>query len=158
LEVGFVVFGLWFGATVLCKWVSGLENRCMRIVLMIIACCSLFISCRKGNCANELVGSWKLVETSHIGSPWEAVLPAQQITLVLNSDNTYSINPALFSSSSSGCQGTYRIESGNFLHINLFCIPDPNYKDEVVYTLDGNTLIFNHILTGSGVHTRYVRQ
>ena len=129
----------------------------MRIILIAAACFLLFIGCRKGRNSNDLVGTWKLVQMSNVTQVWRNVAATEQSTLIFNSDNTYSHNPAMISSFS-GCSGTYRIEPNNMLFMNWSCVSDPNYKDQLIFTRQGNRLILDHITTATGVKTKYEKQ
>jgi hypothetical protein len=131
------------------------KTHCMRVLLYTMAYCLLLAGCHKRS-AHKLVGEWKLVETGHAGTPWMTVTTAQEQTLILNDDGGYILNTSMLSSFS-GCKGTYKLESGV---LTLFpeCPSTPGYYGPLQVTLDGNTLILDHIITSSAFRSRYIRQ
>jgi hypothetical protein len=127
----------------------------MRILIIVIASCSLFLACRKSG-ASGLIGTWKLSQVYNVSQSWQNANPGQQSLLTFNSDSTYRVTMPLISSFS-GCTGTYSIQD-DMLLMNLSCVPDPNYRDMLMFSFEGSTLLLDHITTGAGVKTRYVRQ
>ena len=127
----------------------------MRVLLYTMAFCLLLAGCRKRS-SNKLVGEWKLVETGHVGTPWMTITTAQEQTLILNDDGGYILNCSLLSSLS-GCKGTYTLEAG-VLTLSPECPSSPPYYGPLQVTIDGNTLILDHIITSSAFRSRYIRQ
>ena len=127
----------------------------MRSLLLLLAFYALLGACRKGS-SNKLVGEWKLVETSHIGSIWTTINAAQEHTLILKDDGAYILNTNLLSSFS-GCKGTYKVEL-DVMTMSPDCASTPPLYGPLHITVDANTLILDHMITSSGFRTRYIRQ
>ncbi|HYC29207.1 MAG TPA: hypothetical protein VEB42_10330, partial [Chitinophagaceae bacterium] len=81
----------------------------------------------------------------------------EAVTLTFNSNYTYTSVPPLVSSSSA-CNGTYRITNANTIMMTSSCLQDPAYEIETGFTISGNTLILDHRTTATGVKTKYIRQ
>ena len=129
----------------------------MKSFLVAIACLILLAACKKSKNANELVGTWKLIETHRIGQiDWVTVHPSEEVVLTFNNDYTYTIMPPLISSWS-GCNGTYRITREKLLFMTSACSVNP-FEEELEYVRDGNTLILNHLMTATGIRAKYIKQ
>lgn len=113
-------------------------------------------ACRKGGNTNTLIGEWKLVESSFIGSSWQAIPPAQEQTLIFKDDGAYLLNTSLLSSIP-GCKGTYTIKD-NMLSIAPDCMTAPALMGPLTFTVDENTLVIDHLITSSGFKTKYTRK
>jgi hypothetical protein len=131
----------------------------MKSILLAALCLVLLTpACKKSKNANELVGAWKLTETTRIGmASWEAVPASGQVVLTFNNDYTYtSVPPAV--SSMSGCNGTYRIDPGNLLFMNSSCNLSPAYEEQMRFTREGNALILDYIMTATGIKGKFIKQ
>ena len=130
----------------------------MKSFLLAFTCLILLAACKKSRNANDVVGKWKLIETYRIGQiDWDSVNPSEAETLTFNNDYTYTRVPPPISSMA-GCNGTYRITNRNLLFMTSACSLNPAFEEELEFERNGNTLILYHIMTATGIRSKYIKQ